>query len=109
MPRAIPESAVKRAWWYWLLLAWCVLASWPLRVAARVHAERDMDRVPRTITSYLAWLGTLSPEQLRAVHLAADWFATVHARDMDALTAQLMALEERIRRIEVQRLSHGSD
>src|SRR5689334_22969884 len=92
---------------YWLMLLWCVCLWWPLRWLAHFSEESAMDqKLPRTLEAYTAWLGTLTSEQLFAVHQASDWFATVHARDMDALYAQLMALEERINLLE-QRIGNG--
>ncbi len=49
---------------------------------------------------YQEWLARLSPHESAAVFQAADWFATVHALDMDALYALIGVLEARLARHE---------
>jgi hypothetical protein len=52
------------------------------------------------MNEYLAWLLALPSADQAVVHQAADYFATVHAHDMEAVLVQLEALTERVRRLE---------
>jgi hypothetical protein len=57
--------------------------------------ETEQERLT-TRHRYMAWLGSLAPNEQQVVHKASEWWASVHALDMDALYALLEIIDQRI-------------